>query len=219
MENVPLSTNTQTMINPNKRWSYRFVKRAFDIVASVIGLIVLSPVIIITAIAVFVDDPGPVLFFQERNGLNGKVFKIWKFRSMCKNASELRANMDDQNQLDGPAFKIKDDPRVTKVGRFIRKYSLDELPQLVNVLMGTMSFVGPRPLVTYETERLSECHKQRMMVKPGITCYWQISGRSELSFEEWMELDFKYINEQSVPVDLLILFKTLPAVLSARGGW
>ena len=172
----------------------------------------------ITAIAIVIDDPGPVLFFQDRNGLNGKVFKMWKFRSMVKNAPQLRFEMEDQNEYEGAAFKIKNDPRITRVGRFIRKASIDELPQLVNILRGDMSFVGPRPMATYEVEKLTAEQKRRMLVKPGLTCYWQISGRNDISFEDWMKLDYQYIKDAGVMTDLKILLKTVPAVLGGKGA-
>lgn len=207
-----------TVVTPNRSPAYRFIKRAFDIVASLAGLIVLSPVLLITAIAIYIDDPGPVLFFQDRDGLDGKIFKMWKFRSMYKNAPELRAQMEEQNELDGPAFKMKNDPRITRVGHFIRKTSIDELPQLVNVLAGQMSVVGPRPLPTYETAQLNATQRQRLLVKPGLVCYWQISGRNNISFDEWMEMDYRYINNASLLTDLSIIFGAVPAVLRMRGA-
>ncbi len=203
-------------VTPNSSPVYRFVKRVFDIVASLAGLIFLSPILLITAFAIYIDDPGPVLFFQERDGMEGKVFKIWKFRSMYQNAPELRAQMESENEMDGPAFKMKNDPRITRVGKFIRKTSIDELPQLVNVLVGQMSVVGPRPLPTYETAKLNETQRQRLLVKPGLTCYWQVSGRNETTFEEWMEYDYKYIRSQSLWTDCKLIFATIPAVF--RGG-
>ena len=203
---------------PSKKMGYRFVKRTFDIIASLLALVICIPVFLITAIAIIIDDPGPVLFFQDRNGLNGKVFKMWKFRSMVKNAPQLRFEMEDQNEYEGAAFKIKNDPRITRVGRFIRKASIDELPQLVNILRGDMSFVGPRPMATYEVEKLTAEQKRRMLVKPGLTCYWQISGRNDVSFEDWMKLDYQYIKDASIMTDLKILLKTVPAVLGGKGA-
>lgn len=203
---------------PNKRLRYRFVKRTFDILASLIGLILLSPLFLIVAIAIFIDDPGPVLFFQERNGLNGRVFRMWKFRSMYKDAPEKRFEMESQNELDGPAFKITNDPRVTRVGRLIRKASIDELPQLVNILRGQMSIVGPRPLPTYETAKLTQQQRKRLLAKPGLVCYWQVSGRNDIPFDEWMRMDYRYINEASVLTDLKILCMAVPAVISGKGA-
>ena len=206
-------------ITPNGSLTYRFCKRALDIIVSLFGLVILSPIFLITAIAIFVDDPGPVLFFQDRDGLNGKIFKMWKFRSMYQNAPELRARMEAQNELDGPVFKMVHDPRVTKVGRFIRRTSIDELPQLINILCGEMSFVGPRPLPTYETAQLTKYQRQRLLVKPGLTCYWQVSGRSDIPFNEWMELDLKYIQEEGFGTDIKILLRTPIAVVRGRGAY
>ncbi len=203
---------------PNKRLRYRFIKRTFDILASLIGLILLSPLFLIVAIAIFIDDPGPVLFFQERNGLNGRVFRMWKFRSMYKDAPEKRFEMESQNELDGPAFKITNDPRVTRVGRLIRKASIDELPQLVNILRGQMSIVGPRPLPTYETAKLTQQQRKRLLAKPGLVCYWQVSGRNDIPFDEWMRMDYRYINEASILTDLKIICMAIPAVISGKGA-
>ena len=175
-------------------------------------------VLLITAFAIYIEDPGKMIFVQERNGLNGKVFRMYKFRSMCKDAPKMRAAMESQNELDGPAFKIKDDPRVTKVGRFIRKTSIDELPQLVNILKGDMSVVGPRPLPTYETDQLTEAQRQRLLAKPGLVCYWQIQGRSDTSFDEWMQMDFDYINDASFCTDIKIILSAVPAVLLGKGA-
>lgn len=207
-----------TQVIPNNSIVYRFLKRIFDIVASLCGLIVLSPVLLITAFAIYIEDPGKMIFVQERNGLNGKVFRMYKFRSMCKDAPKMRAAMESQNELDGPAFKIKADPRVTKVGRFIRKTSIDELPQLVNILKGDMSVVGPRPLPTYETDQLTEAQRQRLLAKPGLVCYWQIQGRSDTSFDEWMQMDFDYINDASFCTDIKIILSAVPAVLLGKGA-
>lgn len=205
-------------VTPNRRRGYRFVKRAFDILASLIGLIVLSPVFLLIAAAIFLDDPGPVLFFQDRNGLDGKAFCMWKFRSMYKGAPGKRFALEAQNELDGPAFKMTNDPRITRVGRFIRRTSMDELPQLVNVLLGQMSIVGPRPLPTYETAKLTEQQRKRLLVKPGLVCYWQVSGRNDIPFDEWMRMDHRYINEASVWTDLKILCMAIPAVISGKGA-
>jgi lipopolysaccharide/colanic/teichoic acid biosynthesis glycosyltransferase len=144
---------------------------------------------------------------------------MYKFRSMIKNAPAMRAEMEKFNELDGPAFKMKDDPRITKIGAFIRKTSIDELPQLVNVLKGEMSLVGPRPLPTYETAECNEYQLQRLLVKPGLTCYWQISGRNDISFDEWIEMDLQYIREASIWTDIKILFMTVGAVLTGKGAY
>ncbi len=211
--NVPVA-----QVVPNNSIAYRFLKRTFDIVASMCGLIILSPVFLITAIAIYIEDQEKAIFVQERNGLNGKVFRMYKFRSMCKDAPKMRTSMESQNELDGPAFKIKDDPRITKVGKFIRKTSIDELPQLVNILKGDMSVVGPRPLPTYETDQLTEVQRQRLLAKPGLVCYWQIQGRSDISFDEWMQMDFAYINDASFWTDMKIVLSAVPVVLLGKGA-
>lgn len=193
-------------------------KRLFDIISSFAGLIILSPVFLAVAIIIIIDDPGNPFFIQERNGLNGKIFKMYKFRSMHKNAPQMRAAMEKYNELDGPAFKLSNDPRITKVGLFLRKSSIDELPQLLNILLGDMSVVGPRPLPTYETAQLNPYQRQRLLVKPGLICYWQIRGRSNTTFSEWMEMDFDYINHANLWTDFKILFEAVPAVLKGEGA-
>lgn len=205
-------------VTPNRNRGYLFIKRIFDVIASIIGLIVLLPFFIIISAAIFIDDPGPVLFLQERNGLDGKVFKMFKFRSMYKDAPEKRYELEKYNKLDGPAFKMDNDPRITRVGKVIRKTSVDELPQLINIFWGQMSFVGPRPLPTYETAFLNEQQRQRMFVKPGLVCYWQVCGRNDIPFDEWMEMDYRYINEASTLTDLKLLCMAVPAVLSGKGA-
>lgn len=207
-----------TIVKPNHSIVYKVSKRVFDIVASLVGLILLSPVFLFTAIAIKIDDQGTAFFKQKRNGLNGKVFEMYKFRSMCKDAPQMRAALEEKNELDGPAFKMKNDPRITKVGKFIRKTSIDELPQLLNVLFGSMSVVGPRPLPTYETEQLNEYQRQRLLAKPGLICYWQIRGRSTTTFAEWMEMDFDYINHANFWTDLKLCFEAVPAVLKGEGA-
>lgn len=197
---------------------YLIGKRVFDIVMSLLALVVLSPVFLVTAVAIYLDDRGPVIFLQDRNGINGEVFRMYKFRSMCVNAPEMHKELLKMNELDGPAFKMQDDPRITNVGRFIRKTSIDELPQLINILKGEMSIVGPRPLPTYETAQCNEYQNQRLQVKPGLTCYWQCSGRNDIPFNEWMELDLKYIEEASFWVDLKIIFMTVAAVVTGKGA-
>jgi len=203
----------------NQKTAYQVAKRVMDVICSVLALIVLLPVFLITAVAIWIEDGGPVIYSQDRNGINGKVFRMYKFRSMCRDAEKLHKELLAQNELDGPAFKIKKDPRVTRVGRFIRKTSVDELPQLINILKGEMSVVGPRPLVTYETENCNAYEKQRMAVKPGLTCYWQCSGRNELSFAEWIDLDLRYIDEASLWVDMKIILKTVRMVIGGKGAY
>lgn len=197
---------------------YFVFKRGFDIVSSLCGMIVLSPVFMATAVAIKLEDGGPVVFSQYRIGKDGVPFKMYKFRSMCLNAEEKLNELAEQNEADGPVFKIKDDPRITKVGRFIRKFSIDELMQLLNVFKGDMSVVGPRPALPNEVEEYDDFAKQRLLVKPGLSCYWQISGRSNIGFEEWMALDVKYIDEMSAWTDLKIILLTIPAVLKGEGA-
>ncbi len=198
---------------------YDFFKRLFDIVLSGMAIVVLSPVLLILAIAVR-SDGGPAIYSQIRVGKNEKRFRIYKFRSMCMNADspEMLAKLAALNEMDGPAFKIKDDPRITKVGHFIRRTSLDELPQLFNIFLGDMSIVGPRPPLENEVKQYTEYQKQRLLVKQGLTCYWQCSGRNNISFEEWMEMDVQYIRERSLWTDLKIILKTVPAVLTGDGA-
>ncbi|SCI49427.1 sugar transferase [Romboutsia sp. 1001713B170207_170306_H8] len=189
---------------------YLFLKRAMDIVGSLCGLIILSPVFLIVAILIKLEDPkGKVFFSQERNGINGKTFNMYKFRSMVHNAEELLEQLQEKNEQSGPVFKIKDDPRITKVGKFIRKTSIDELPQLLNILKGDMSIVGPRPPIPREVAQYTTYQMQRLLVKPGLTCYWQVGGRNEIGFDEWVELDIKYIEERNLWIDIKLIFKTV----------
>ena len=197
---------------------YEFVKRIFDVILSGLALVVLSPVFLVTAIAVK-SDGGPAFYAQERVGKNNKTFNMYKFRSMCPNAENLQGDLMKYNEMDGPVFKIKDDPRITKVGRFIRKYSIDELPQLVNILKGEMSIVGPRPPLPKEVEQYSAYQMQRLLVTPGLTCFWQAYGRSELSFDDWMDMDMKYIKRRSVLLDIELIIKTIFAVIFKRGAY
>jgi exopolysaccharide biosynthesis polyprenyl glycosylphosphotransferase len=189
-----------------------------DIVLASALLVLLSPVMLIVALAVKLSSPGPVLFRQIRCGLNGRPFVFLKFRSMYVDAEHLKAGLQAQNEMDGPAFKMRRDPRVTPVGRFLRRTSLDELPQLWNILKGEMSFVGPRPAVEEEVEQYEPWQRRRLSMKPGLTCLWQISGRNELTFDEWMRLDLEYIDNWSLWLDLQIALKTIPAVLFGRGA-
>lgn len=194
-------------------------KRLIDIVFSSLGLLFLSPVLALVALAVFIDDPGPVIFKQTRVGKNGKVFDFYKFRSMIVNAEQLQAELASANEADGPVFKIKRDPRVTRIGRFIRKYSIDELPQLYNVLKGDMSLVGPRPPLPSEVQQYGDWEWRRLEVTPGITCIWQVSGRSNISFDKWIELDVYYIENWSLLLDFKILLRTVSAVLKGSGAY
>ena len=194
------------------------LKRSMDFLGSAALLVVFAPLFLATAVAVKLDSNGPVFFTQERVGKNQRRFRMIKFRSMVDNAEALRAQLAEHNEADGPVFKIKHDPRVTRVGRFIRKYSIDELPQLVNVFWGEMSLVGPRPLPPGEVEQQSWNQRRRLSVKPGMTGLWQVSGRSDLSFKEWVNLDLKYIDNWSIYMDVTILFRTLYVVLRGRGA-
>ncbi len=195
------------------------VKRIIDVTVSTMAIVALSPVLLAAAIAVKLTSPGPVFFLQERIGVNKRRFKIFKFRTMVPNAETLMAKLEDQNEATGPVFKIKNDPRITAIGKFLRKSSIDELPQLFNVLKGDMSLVGPRPLPIRDFEGFNEdWQRRRFSVKPGITCLWQVNGRSGISFEQWMRLDLQYMDEWSLWLDLKILAKTVPAVLRGSGA-
>ena len=188
---------------------YEICKRTIDIIGAGLGLILLSPIIAIVACAVKFTSKGPVFFSQKRVGKNGELFEMYKFRSMVVNAEELKGNLEDQNEMSGPMFKIKDDPRVTKVGKFIRKTSIDELPQLWNVLKGDMSLVGPRPSLPKEVEQFDNWMFKRLSVRPGLTCYWQVSGRNNIDFEDWMKLDCRYVDERNLWIDIKLIFKTV----------
>ena len=198
---------------------YIAVKRAQDIVFSLLALVVLSPLMLVIAIAIMIDDPkGGFIFRQIRCGKDGRMFHFYKFRSMCVDAEKKFDGLLDQNEMEGPAFKIENDPRITRVGKFLRKTSLDELPQLINVLRGEMSIVGPRPPLPREVEQYTEYQKQRLSVKPGLTCYWQVQPhRNRISFEDWVELDLNYIKAQSYIVDWKIIIMTVKAICHMQG--
>lgn len=198
---------------------YWIVRRAQDIFLSLVALAVLWPLMALVALIIWIDSPGASpIFTQERVQRNGKIFKLKKFRSMVPNAEDRLRELLQKNEMDGPVFKIKDDPRITRVGRFIRKTSIDELPQLFNILRGEMSIVGPRPALPREVAQYDDYAKQRLYVTPGLTCYWQIQPhRNELSFDEWMALDLKYIQERSFATDWKIIFRTVGAVLGMQG--
>ena len=189
---------------------YSVTKRLIDIVGSLCGIILLSPLFLIVAILIKLEDPkGKVFFAQERNGRYTKTFKMYKFRSMVHNAEDLLKDLMDRNEQTGPVFKINDDPRITKVGKFIRKTSIDELPQLFNVLKGDMSLVGPRPPIPHEVEQYNSYQMQRLAVKPGLTCIWQVSGRNNIGFDEWVEMDIEYIKTRNLWLDIKLIFKTV----------
>lgn len=193
---------------------YVVLKRLMDIVGSLIGLILASPVMLIIAILIKIEDPkGPIFFSQIRNGTYPTTFKMYKFRSMYIDAEDRLEELMHLNEQSGPAFKIKDDPRITKLGKFIRKTSLDELPQLFNVLKGDMSLVGPRPAIPREVEQYTAYQKQRLFVKPGLTCIWQVSGRNNIGFDEWVELDIEYIKKRNLWLDTKLILLTIPAML------
>jgi len=195
------------------------LKRTFDIVGSSMLLLFMSPVLLMAALAVRLSSRGPILYRSRRPGIGGKPFACLKFRTMYRDADQRQADLESLNEATGALFKMRDDPRMTPVGRLLRKYSIDELPQLVNVLRGEMSLVGPRPLPERDFERLEEWHKKRYLVTPGITGLWQVSGRSELDFDDLVRLDFLYLESWSVFLDLSILVKTVPAVFSRKGAF
>lgn len=201
------------------RLGYQIAKRVIDAVGAAVLLLVLFPLFLTISICIRIDSPGPIIFRQKRLGLGGTAFIFYKFRSMCVGAEESREKILHLNEVTGPIFKIRNDPRVTRVGRWLRRYSLDELPQLFNVLKGDMSFVGPRPPLPDEVERYEDWHLARLSVVPGITCLWQVSGRSNLSFDDWVRLDLEYIERRSLLLDVCILLRTIPAVISGEGAY
>lgn len=218
-EKIASGNGAFTLEYISKRPIYSFFKRILDVFASVIGLCLLFVPLLILSIVIVIDSPGAApIYSQDRVGKNGKIFKFYKFRSMIPNAEKMLDDLLDKNEMDGPAFKIKEDPRLTRVGRFIRKASIDELPQLWNVLKGDMSLVGPRPPLPREVEQYTNYQKQRLLVTPGITCYWQVQPkRNSLSFDEWLSWDLKYIAERSFWNDLKTIFKTIGAVIGMEG--
>jgi exopolysaccharide biosynthesis polyprenyl glycosylphosphotransferase len=201
------------------RGAAMLVKRALDVSVSLVLLVVLAPLAAVVMLAIKRTSPGPAHFVQKRLGLNKRAFNLYKFRTMGADAEEKQAELEELNEVRGPVFKIKDDPRITRVGRFLRKTSLDELPQLFNVLKDDMSLVGPRPLPVRDYEGFDEdWHRRRFSVRPGITCLWQVGGRSDTSFDRWMELDMEYIDNWSLGLDLRILAQTIPAVIRGSGA-
>ena len=193
-------------------------KRSFDIVVAILLLLVLTPLFLVVMVLIYLDSPGSIFFTQTRIGKEGKFFTMWKFRSMVVGAEQLQQQLQNE-MVGGILFKVKHDPRITRVGRFIRKFSIDELPQLWNVIIGDMSMVGPRPALPNEVFHYNSYQRRRLTVNPGITCFWQITGRSEIDFHQQVELDLQYIATQSFKTDLLILLKTIPAVLMGRGAY
>ena len=199
--------------------TYFLLKRLSDIIVALFLLALFLPIIPVVAILIKLDSPGPIFFKQKRVGKNGKFFNFYKFRSMVTGAENVIGALRSLSGVDGPVFKIKDDPRITHVGRFLRRSSLDELPQLMNVLKGDMSIVGPRPNLPSEVSQYLAWQKRRLEVTPGITCFWQIAGRSHIGFQEWMRLDLEYVRKRSIVTDLKIMFKTVPAVIARKGAY
>jgi exopolysaccharide biosynthesis polyprenyl glycosylphosphotransferase len=204
---------------PSDGWPL-VAKRIMDICGSALLLIALAPFLVGVALLIKLDSPGPVFFIQKRVGLNRRRFKLFKFRTMVADADKQQLMLERLNEAAGPVFKIKGDPRITRLGRFLRRYSIDELPQLINVFKGEMSLVGPRPLPVRDVERIdARWHNRRQSVKPGVTCLWQVNGRSNVSFNEWVRMDLEYIDKWSLGLDMKILLKTIPAVLKGSGAY
>ena len=201
------------------RFIYHSIKRIFDIVAAACGIIILSPLMIIIAVLIKGEDHGPIFYKQVRVGKNGKTFEMYKFRSMFVNAYQMLAELREQNDVDGPMFKMKKDPRITKIGHFIRKHSLDELPQFINVIKGDMSLVGPRPPLPSEVAKYSDYDKQRLYVIPGCTGLWQATERNEVGFNEMVQLDINYIKRSGFLLDLWIIWKTIEIVIKPNGSY
>jgi exopolysaccharide biosynthesis polyprenyl glycosylphosphotransferase len=216
LQGVPVMTFQS---GPADSWQL-VMKRLIDIVGSVVLLLALMPLLATVALLIRLDSFGPVFFAQERVGFNKRRFRILKFRTMVAGSDHHQHMLEHLNEAEGPVFKIKNDPRITRVGRFLRRFSIDELPQLVNVLKGDMSLVGPRPLPVRDVERIdTRWHKRRFSIKPGITCLWQVNGRSNIGFNEWVRMDLDYIDKWSLGLDLLILMKTIPAVFRGPGAY
>ena len=208
-ENIDIELNQEKV---NGQYGYRILKRSFDIIASAVGLVALGPVFLAVAIAIKCDDGGPVFYDQIRIGKNGKKFKMYKFRSMRVNAEDEIEKLQEHSEVDGAMFKMKNDPRVTRVGKFIRKTSIDEFPQLLNVLLGQMSIVGPRPPLPREVADYTQYDKQRLYVKPGCTGLWQVTARNSVGFQEMVNIDLDYIQRRSIWLDLKIMFKTVKVI-------
>lgn len=219
MVNYEQNVNQRVKLSGNRSLFYQVSKRLLDIVASLVGIVIFLPIMVIIAILIKLEDrEGKIIFIQERQGQYPRTFKMYKFRSMYSDAEDRLQELQELNEQTGPVFKIQNDPRITRVGKFIRKTSLDELPQLFNVLKGDMSLVGPRPAILREVAEYNEYQMQRLVVKPGITCIWQVSGRNNIGFEEWVELDLEYIRKQSFMLDLILIFKTIPALLGDKNA-
>ena len=216
LQGIPVMT---IQSGPADGWQL-VMKRLIDIVGSIALLIAFAPLFAVVALLIRLDSPGPLFFAQERVGLNKRRFRILKFRTMLHGSDQKQHMFEHLNEVEGPVFKIKNDPRVTRLGRFLRRFSIDELPQLVNVLKGDMSLVGPRPLPVRDVERIElQWHKRRFSIRPGITCLWQVNGRSNIGFDDWVRMDLDYIDKWSLGLDLLILMKTIPAVFKGPGAY
>ena len=198
---------------------YFVLKRAIDVAVCGLGLLILSPLFLLITVAVLLDDGWPVFFGQKRSGEDGREFSCWKFRTMIRDAEAVREQLEAENEASGPVFKIKRDPRITGVGNFLRRTSLDELPQLWNILRGEMTLVGPRPPMPAEVAEYTSRQRGRLAARPGLTCLWQISGRSLIGFDRWVEMDLDYVERRSLGLDLWVLLRTVPAVLTGRGAY
>ncbi|HOM52571.1 MAG TPA: sugar transferase [Phycisphaerae bacterium] len=218
-EVVPCAERVEVEAPAWRERAYAIAKRVMDVTLAVLLLILTAPIMLCAAIAIRCTSKGPILFRQARAGLHGRPFTMYKFRSMIDGAEEWRPHMSFLNEVAGPVFKLRHDPRLTSVGRWLRRTSIDELPQLFNVLRGEMSLVGPRPLPLSEVKTGSPQECRRLDVLPGLTCLWQVSGRCEIPYDEWMQLDLLYIENRSLLLDLQILLRTIPAVLSCRGAY
>ena len=199
--------------------SQLFVKKAMDFILSGMGIVILGPFMLVIAMLIKFTSSGPVLFKQQRVGLNGRIFRLYKFRTMCEGADSAKAKLEGMNEMDGPVFKIRKDPRITPLGKILRKFSIDELPQLYNVFAGHMSLIGPRALPTYEVARFDLWQRRRLSMRPGITCLWQVMGRNKIGFDEWMKLDLYYLDNWSLWLDMKILVRTIPTVLFGMGAY
>ena len=216
LEGVPVMTFQS---GPPDSWQL-IMKRVIDILGSIALLVALAPLFALVMLLIRLESQGSIFFAQERIGLNKRRFRMWKFRTMVHGADRLQHTLEELNEADGPVFKIKKDPRITRVGKLLRRFSIDELPQLINVVMGDMSLVGPRPLPVRDVDRIDiRWQKRRFSIKPGITCLWQVSGRSDIGFNDWVRLDLDYIDRWSLGLDLLILLKTIPAVFKGPGAY
>jgi exopolysaccharide biosynthesis polyprenyl glycosylphosphotransferase len=216
LEGVPVMT---IQSGPQDGWQL-VMKRVIDIVGSAVLLLALAPLFGVVMLLIRLDSPGPIFFAQERVGYNKRRFRMLKFRTMKTGSDQQQCMLEQLNEAEGPVFKIKKDPRITWIGKFLRRFSIDELPQLINVLAGSMSLVGPRPLPVRDVERIDlQWHKRRFSIKPGITCLWQVNGRSNIGFNDWVRMDLDYIDKWSLGLDLKILMKTIPAVFRGPGAY